>query len=210
MHRTIVTTGVFFTCASLFLCAGAMARKSGPLLPSEAQVRWADAEIGVIIHLDINVFDPETFDYARQETLPPLTLFNPSKLSTDQWLASARNAGAAYAVLVAKHGTGFCLWPTRSHGYHVGKTPWRNGAGDVIREFIASCRKYGIRPGLYYNTNLNTYLGAGPEGITGAGKREAYNRTVIDQLTELWTGYGSLSEIWFDGGVVADSCGGIA
>jgi alpha-L-fucosidase len=208
MHRTIVFRAVFFTCAFLF--AGVPSQETRPVLPSEAQVRWADAEIGVIIHLDINVFAPETFDYARRETLPPLTLFNPSKLNTDQWLASARNAGATYAVLVAKHGTGFCLWPTRSHGYHVGKTPWRSGTGDIVHDFMVSCRKYGIRPGLYYNTNLNTYLGAGPGGIIGAGERKAYNRIVIEELKELWTGYGSLSEIWFDGGVVADSCGGIA
>ncbi len=210
MRRTMAFPGVSFTIASLFLSARGMAQEARPVLPTEQQVRWADAEVGVIIHLDINVFAPGSFDYARSETLPPLALFNPSKLNTDQWLVSARNAGATYAVLVAKHGTGFCLWPTRSHGYHVGKTPWRSGTGDVVRDFISSCRKYGIRPGLYYNTNLNTYLGAGPGGLPGAGKREAYNRIVIDQLTELWTHYGSLSEIWFDGGVVADSCGGIA
>jgi alpha-L-fucosidase len=210
MHIQLIPTRVFVTCATLFLLTGVGAPESAQTLPSDEQVQWADAEIGVIIHLDINVFAPGTFDYARPETLPPLALFNPSRLNTDQWLASARNAGAAYAVLVAKHGTGFCLWPTRSHGYHVGKAPWRNGKGDIVRDFIASCRKYGIKPGIYYNTNLNTYLGAGPEGITGAGKREAYNRIVVDQLTELWSGYGGLSEIWFDGGVVADSCGGIA
>ncbi len=179
-------------------------------LPTQNQIRWADAEIGVIIHLDINIFAPGTFDYARRETLPPLRVFHPSKLNTDQWIASARNAGAAYAVLVAKHGTGFCLWPTRSYDYSVAHTPWRNGSGDIVRDFIASCRKFGLRPGIYYNTNLNTYLGAGPVGVSGRVSRESYNRTVLDQLTELWTGYGSLSEIWFDGGVIADSCGGIA
>jgi alpha-L-fucosidase len=214
MHRKIsffrIHTVAFITGASLLLSPWIEAQVTTPVLPSQEQVQWADAEIGVIIHLDINVFAPETFDYARFETLPPLTLFNPPELNTDQWLASAKNAGARYAVLVAKHGTGFCLWPTRSHGYHVGKTPWQNGTGDVVRDFIASCRRYGIRPGLYYNTNLNTYLGAGPAGTSRSGKREAYNKTVIDQLRELWTEYGSLSEIWFDGGVIADSCGGIA
>ncbi|HTY60561.1 MAG TPA: alpha-L-fucosidase, partial [Bacteroidota bacterium] len=159
---------------------------------------------------DINVFAPLTFDYARRETLPPPAVFHPSKLNTDQWVASAKNAGATYAVLVAKHGTGFCLWPTRAHGYHVGNTPWRGGKGDIVRDFIRSCRAYGVRPGLYYNTNLNTYLGALPEGIKGAVDQKWYARKVLDQLTELWSGYGSLSEIWFDGGVVADSCGGIA
>jgi alpha-L-fucosidase len=134
----------------------------------------------VIIHLDINIFAPDSFDYAKRETLPPLTVFNPSRLNTDQRLAAARGAGAKYAVLVAKHGTGFCLWPSHVHGYHVGNTPWQGGNGDIVRDFIASCKKYGIRPGLYYNTK------------------------VLQQLTELWTSYGELFEIWFDGSVMAD------
>ena len=197
-------------CIFLLQPTGGNARGNDPVLPTPQQVRWADDEIGVIIHFDLNIYAPETFDYSRRETLPPLSLFNPRKLNTDQWLASARNAGARYAVLVAKHGTGFSLWPTRAHRYNVGKTPWRGGRGDIVRDFIASCRKYGIRPGLYYNTNLNTYLGAFPGGIADPTKRSAYNTIVLKQLAELWTGYGGLSEIWFDGGVAEDSCGGIA
>lgn len=189
---------------------GGNGRGNDPVLPTPEQIRWADDEIGVIIHFDINIFAPGTFDYSRRETLPPPSAFNPRQLNTDQWLASARNAGARYAVLVAKHGTGFSLWPTSAHGYSVAATPWRGGRGDVVRDFIASCRKFGIRPGLYYNTNLNTYLGAFPGGITDSGKRREYNRIVLEQLTELWTAYGGLSEIWFDGGVAEDSCGGIA
>ncbi len=192
---------------------GAGAGRPAPgdgVLPTREQVRWADREIGVIIHLDINIFAPATFDYGRRATLPPAGIFHPSRLNTDQWLASAKNAGAAYAVLVAKHGTGFCLWPTKSHGYHVGNTPWRSGKGDIVRDFIRSCARYGIRPGLYYNTNLNTFLGALPDGFTGAAVRKTYNSVVLDQLTELWNGYGGLSEIWFDGGVAADSSGGVA
>jgi alpha-L-fucosidase len=207
--RVLATSAIFSLPVSSL--SGDRASSDSPApLPTKDQIRWAGAEIGVIIHLDINMYAPGTFDYARRETLPPLRAFHPSKLNTDQWITSARNAGAAYAVLVAKHGTGFCLWPTRSHDYSVANTPWRNGSGDIVREFIASCRKFGLRPGIYYNTNLNTYLGAGPNGFTTAGERSAYNRTVINQLTELWTGYGGLSEIWFDGGVIADSCGGIA
>jgi len=200
----------FFSLAATSLSGDRAPREGLPPLPTKDQIRWADAEIGVIIHLDINIYAPGTFDYARRETLPPLRVFHPSKLNTDQWIASARGAGAAYAVLVAKHGTGFCLWPTRAYDYSVAHTTWRNGSGDVVRDFIASCRKFGVRPGIYYNTNLNTYLGAGPQGVNGPVRRDSYNRTVLDQLTELWTGYGGLSEIWFDGGVIADSCGGIA
>ena len=32
--------------------------------------------------------------------------------------------------------------------------------------------------------------------------QEQYNAVVTTQLTELWTNYGPLVEIWFDGGVL--------
>ncbi len=179
------------------------------VLPTPSQVEWAESEIGVIIHYDINVFTPETFKYEDSKTLPDLKVFNPSRLSTDQWMDAAQALGAKYAVLVVKHGTGFSLWPTKAHNYHVGNTPWRNGKGDIFADFIQSCAKRGIKPGIYYNTNCNSYYGAGYRTITPE-EQAAYNKVVLQQLTELWTGYGPLFEIWFDGGVMIDEIGGIA
>ncbi|SFW77933.1 alpha-L-fucosidase [Chitinophaga sancti] len=160
------------------------------VLPSKDQIAWADAEIGVIIHLDINIFAPASFDYKKKETLPPLSVFNPSKLNTDQWVKTAKAAGAKYAILTVKHGTGFCLWPSAVHAYNVGHTPYQQ---DILQAFIASCKKYGLQPGLYYNTNTNTYLGTQHD--------EAYNKAVLAQLNEIWSNYGPMFEIWFDGGL---------
>ncbi|HTY59030.1 MAG TPA: alpha-L-fucosidase, partial [Bacteroidota bacterium] len=127
MRATRVLSIVLCASSAAIIAPGRCTPGGTTVLPSAEQVRWANGEIGVIIHFDINVFAPLTFDYARRETLPPPAVFHPSQLNTDQWVASAKNAGATYAVLVAKHGTGFCLWPTRAHGYHVGNTPWRDG-----------------------------------------------------------------------------------
>ncbi|MDP9079996.1 MAG: alpha-L-fucosidase [Bacteroidota bacterium] len=171
------------------------------VLPSNEQAAWADAEIGVIIHLDINIYAPDSFDYKDSRTLPDVNLFNPSKLNTDQWIRTAKAAGARYAVLTVKHGTGFCLWPSKVNGYNVGHTKWRNGTGDILKEFIASCKKYGLKPGLYYNTNSNTYYHAGYQPFVSDSAHSAYNKAVLAQLTELWTNYGKIFEIWFDGGV---------
>ena len=183
--------------------------QSTKVLPTKSQLAWANSEIGVLIHYDINVFAPQTFDYSKKETLPPLSIFNPSKLNTDQWVESAKKAGAKYAVLVAKHGTGFCLWKTKAHNYHVGNTPFRGGGADILADFVKSCKKYGIKPGIYYNTNCNTYYGAGYTKITEE-ERLKYNEVVYQQLNELWSQYGDLFEIWFDGGVMVDKKTGIA
>ena len=178
-------------------------------LPTPEQQVWANAEIGVLIHYDITLFAKDSFDYKRKETLPGLGNFNPSALNTDQWIKAAKDGGAKYAVLVVKHGTGFTLWPSKVNPYHVGNTPWRNGRGDILADFIRSCKKYDIRPGLYYNTNYNTYYEAGYIPFKDSAARVNYNKAVIAQLTEIWTNYGKLFEIWFDGGVMGDEKGGI-
>lgn len=179
------------------------------ILPTKDQVAWADAEIGVIIHLDINIYAPGTFDYDNPKTLPDVNAFNPSKLNTDQWIRTAKAAGAKYAVLTVKHGTGFCLWPSRVNDYNVGHTRWGNGKNDILKLFIASCKKYGIKPGLYYNTNTNTFYNAGNKTFISDSAHLAYNKAVLAQLNELWSNYGKIFEIWFDGGITSDSKFGI-
>ena len=152
---------------------------------------------------------PDTYHSGKKETLPPLSVFHPSKLNTDQWIAAAKSAGAKYAVLVAKHGTGFSLWPTKANEYTISKTPWKNGKGDVVADFIKSCKKYGLRPGVYYSVNYNTLYEAGNNNMPDSA-RQNYNKIVLEQLTELWTHYGKLFEIWFDGGILPSSKGGVS
>jgi alpha-L-fucosidase len=116
---------------------------------------------------------------------------------------------------VAKHCSGFCLWPTEAEGYtySVKYSPWKNGKGDIVGDFFASCKKYGIKPGLYYSSSCNAYCDVDNPGLiqTGGDKEERqrkYNETVIRQLTELWTNYGKIFEIWFDGGCLSVERGG--
>lgn len=171
-----------------------------PVVPTPRQVEWADCEIGVIIHHDLQVYCPG-YNHRKDGNQPPASAFNPSALDTDQWLATAKAAGAKYAIFVAKHCSGFSLWPTKAHGYSVASSPWKDGKGDVVADFVASCRKYGIRPGLYASTCYNAHF-----GIRGAKKEypepvwNAYRKMVLTQLEELWTNYGELFEVWFDGG----------
>lgn len=174
------------------------------VLPTPQQVKWADKEIGVIIHFDIDLYGPDTYHYGQKSTLPPLSVFHPSKLNTDQWIKAAKSAGAKYAIFVAKHGTGFANWPSRANNYNVGHTPWRDGKEDIVADFIKSCKKYGIEPGVYYSVNSNTYYEAGNNMSDSA--RKAYNKIVLMQEKELWTNYGKWFEIWFDGGMRPRRC----
>ena len=179
--------------------------------PTPRQVEWANSEIGVLIHYDMQVYE-SSYDWRKDFNYhPSAKIFNPDKLNTDQWIQAAKNAGATYAVLVAKHCSGFSLWPTKAHEYSIKNSPWKNGKGDIVADFIASCKKYGLKPGIYASASANGYFHVDNPGLVVTKDPEAqkkYNEVVIQQLTELWTNYGKLFEIWFDGGVLPASKGG--
>ena len=181
------------------------------VLPSKVQLKWAGSEIGVLIHFDMPVFEP-SYDFRKDWNYhPDVSIFNPKELNTDQWIKAAKAAGATYAVLVAKHCSGFSLWPTKAHQYSVKNSPWRNGQGDIVKDFIASCKKYGLKPGIYASTTANGYLKVDNPGKVVSGdpeEQKKYNDIVKTQLTELWSEYGDLFELWFDGGVLPPEKGG--
>lgn len=171
-------------------------------IPTPEILRWAEDEVGLFFHYDIEVFDPEwQFGSAR---LPAPDCWRPEKLDTDQWIDTAKKAGARYALMTAKHSTGFCLWPTKVHDYHVGNTPVPT---DVVGAFVKSCRKAGIRPGIYYSLS-----GAHLEKLCRDGRgeldRERMNRMLLAQIRELVENYGPFCEMWFDGGVRRPEKGG--
>lgn len=182
-----------------------------PLIcPDERQLAWADAEIGVLFHFDMPVFD-STYQWRNWGTHPAPEAFCPDSLDTDQWLQAALALGARYAILVAKHCSGFSLWPTEAHEYSVKNCPLKDGKGDIVADFIASCQKYDIKPGIYASTTANGYLHVDNPGLVKEGSpvnQKEYNAIVVRQLTELWSHYGPLFEIWFDGGVLTPREGG--
>ena len=106
--------------------------------------------------------------------------------------------------MVVKHVCGFLIWPTKAKSgnftYDYCVPPER----DLIAQFAESCAGVGVKLGLYYSVTGNSYLNypslknpaPGQVSIT----QEQYNDIVVQQLTELWTNYGELTEIWFDGG----------
>ena len=185
--------------------------KSGPVVvPNDRQKEWAECELGVMYHFDMQVFNPD-YNWRDWGTDPDVSTFNPTELDTDQWLEAASKIGARYAVLVAKHCCGFSLWPTEAHGYSVKNCPWKNGEGDIVRDFIESCKKYNIKPAIYASTTANGYYWVDNPGLVQPGSpytQEEYNAVVEKQLTELWSNYGELFEIWFDGGVLTPDKGG--
>lgn len=182
--------------------------------PTAAHLEWADMELGVIIHYLADIYNPDFKGIKNKgvRTELPVSGFAPDGWDTDQWMRSAAAFGAKYAVLVANHCTGFSLWPTKVNEYSVKNCPYQDGRGDVVRDFIESCKKYGIKPGLYYSTGCNGYYDINDEQVSDetyrTEKYQNYVKAVEAQVTELWSEYGDLFEIWFDGGIVPPEKGG--
>jgi len=53
--------------------------------PNARQLAWADAEMGVLIHFDMPVYQPD-YNFRNWGTHPDASVFNPTDLNTDQWL----------------------------------------------------------------------------------------------------------------------------
>ncbi len=126
-------------------------------------------------------------------------------MNTDQWVQAAKAAGCKFAVLTATHETGFGLWQSDVNPYCLKAVKWRDGKGDIVRDFVNSCRKYGIQPGIYVGIRWNSLLGIHNFKVAGDGEfaanRQAwYKRFCEKMVEELCTRYGDLYMIWFDGG----------
>lgn len=202
---------IFSLLSLFFICLSCSQKETNIIItPNANQLAWADAEIGVLIDLGIEIYKPE-YNRRKFGTHPNASIFNPTELNTDQWLETASKLGAKYAIIDAKHSSGFCLWPTEVYEYSVKNSPWKNGKGDIVADFIASCKKYGIKPGIYATVASNSYLYVDNPGRVQKGApvtQEEYNAIALQLLTELWTNYGDLFEIWFDGGVLSKEQGG--
>ena len=172
-------------------------------VPNKRQLAWQEAELGVVFHYDLHVFDGVKYGQGnnRIDPVEDYQIFNPEKLDTDQWVKAAKDAGAKFAILTATHETGFALFQSKVNPYSVKALNWKDGKGDVVADFVASCRKYGIKPGIYLGIRWNSFLGVHDFKVNGEGdfkenRQKWYNRMV----KEICTNYGELFEIWFDGG----------
>ena len=184
-----------------------------PPIPTAAQLAWQKAEIGIVFHYDLHVFDDKEYRQGenRRKAFPDPNIFNPTKLDTDQWIKTAKSIGAKFAILTASHETGFRLWQSDvTPDYSLKAVKWGDGKRDLVKEFIASCKKYGLKPGIYMGTRWNSHLQFLDFRPTKNSKitLAEYNRRIEAEVEEICSRYGDLFEIWFDGGAYGPKDGG--
>ena len=192
---------------TLFMVQAVTAQTVTYPVPAPHQLKWHESELGVVFHYDLHVFDGKQYNQQanRIEPVEDYNIFNPTELDTDQWVRAAKAMGAKFAVITATHETGFAIYQSDVTPYCLKALKWRDGKGDIIQDFVNSCRKYGLMPGIYIGIRWNSLFGihnfkAEGEG-TFAQNRQTWYRHYCERLTEeLCTKYGDLFMIWFDGG----------
>jgi alpha-L-fucosidase len=98
---------------------------------------------GCSFHFCTNTFTGDDYDVGAS----PASVYNPTHLHVRQWIQCAHELGAQYAILTAKHMSGFCLWDSEGYDYDVAAS---GNKTDVVAAFVAACKEFGLRPGFYY------------------------------------------------------------
>lgn len=155
-------------------------------VPTQSQLAWQNMEYYFFVH-----FGPNTFtDLEWGKGTEKEQVFDPKRLDCEQWCRIAKAAGAKGIMITAKHHDGFCLWPSKFSTHTVRESTWKNGKGDVLKELSEACKKYGLKFGVYlspWDRNHPAY---------GTPK---YNDVFVNMLKEIFTNYGPIWELWWDG-----------
>jgi alpha-L-fucosidase len=170
----------------IFLFAITTAFSQNLPLPSKYQLAWQELETTAFLHFTVNTFTGKEWGDGTESP----SIFNPVDFDARKIVKVLKETGFKMAIITAKHHDGFCLWPSKYTGHSVKNSPWKNGKEDIVKEIANACKEYGIKFGFY----LSPWDRNNPAYGT-----PAYNDYYKNQLRELLTNYGEVSEVWFDG-----------
>ncbi|BDS06973.1 hypothetical protein NT6N_20130 [Oceaniferula spumae] len=116
------------------------------IVPHARQVTYHKEEFIGFIHFGPNTFTGKEWGSGKESA----AVFAPKVVDTDNWCENMKKAGMTKVVITVKHHDGYCTWQTRYNDeFSVKQSPWKDGKGDVLRQLSESCKKYGLRLGVY-------------------------------------------------------------
>lgn len=193
--------------------------KAAHIVPTKNQLEALKNEFIAFVHFGPNTFTRREWGTGMEDP----RIFDLKNLDTDQWVETMKAAGMKMVLLTVKHHDGFVLWQSRYTKHGIMSSPFLDGKGDVLRDLSASCQKYGLKLGIYLSP-ADLYQIESPDGLYGNLSKytertiprevpgrpfknkkkfkfvvDDYNEYFLNQLFELLTEYGPISEVWFDG-----------
>lgn len=159
------------------------------VVPSKNQQRLAQKPFYLFMHFGMNTATGREWGVGNEKASD----FTIKKINAAQWVKCAVSSGATGIILTCKHHDGFCLWPSDYTSFSV---KYSDFEGDIVKMVSDECRRAGLDFGVYlspWDMHEPTY--GTPD----------YNDYFCNQLTELLTNYGPVSEVWFDGAKGADA-----
>lgn len=125
--------------------------------------------------------------------------FNPTAFNADSIVALAKEAGMKSIVITTKHHDGFCMFHTATTDFNsYDATPAKR---DFVKELADACQRGGVRLGLYYSIIDWHYPYGHPISSHNCDfVTPEHHEFSKQQVTELLTNYGRISELWFDMG----------
>ena len=196
--KKLLAAGLAFVTAASMNMPAAYAQEVTPPeaygpTPSDAQMKYYKEELAIFNHFGVNTYTNMEWGDGTEDP----DIFNPVNLDTDQWIEAFKEAGFKRCLITAKHHDGFNLYPTSVTDHSVESSSWRDGKGDVLKEYYESCKKYDMGMGVYlspWDQNLPSYSVDVPPD---------YNDTYVKQIEEIFENYSDpehpIVEFWMDG-----------
>lgn len=185
--------------------------------PSQAALtEWQQGRFSMFIHFGLYSLaggvwnnQPVTIGYSEQirshgkiskeEYRKLAGKFNPAKWNPDSVVLLAKAAGMKSVIITAKHHDGFALFKTRFSKFNIADgTPYK---ADLLLGLADACQRHGLKFGVYFSLIDWDYEGAAPPSNHNSDSISASHHFLnMGQIEELLTGYGKISELWFDMG----------
>ncbi len=167
------------------------------------RVRWfKNARFGIYVHFGLysllgrgewtmysERINPEEYAKLANDFLP-----EPG--CAEEWVATAKAAGANYMVLTTRHHEGFCLFDSKVSDFTSVKLGPKR---DIVREYVDAARKAGLHVGFYYSL-LDWRFPGYFEPEKYPESKDALVKQVHEQVRELMTNYGKIEILEYDGG----------
>lgn len=185
----------------------------------DARMQWfRDAKLGMFIHWGLYSqlagewqdktvaggaeWIQDRLAIPSSQYAPLVKTWRPSKYQPREWVRLMKAAGIKYVCITTKHHDGFCLWPTKMNDdWNITLTP---DAQDLIKPLADACHQEGLQFCIYHSVMdwhhadwpgrpaFNDYAKGKPE-------KARFKKYLYGQLKELFTNYGPIGMVWFDG-----------